>query len=168
MKEQDYVYSLDFVIPSGTTGPTGPRGDAGPALISDIITRYYSSTSVSGSVNIDVDNTSNILLPNNSNCFSLYNDYIVINQPGIYEFFFSGLLTRSNTTDIVSLNLVVGNKDVIPISINSNLTEMSFCQTRVIHCNTNDSILINFQNNGASGTSAQNLYIIVKKFSDFL
>ena len=158
MNTNNYDYILDFVIPVGATGPIGPTG---PASLTSLISTHYNNATATGTLTI-LSNAENLILPTNSNFFTIDNNGILLNDGGYYEFTFSGLLKDNSTTDKASLTLKIDNDNLIMIRLDSE-NEFSFSRTIVMQCNVSKKITILFQKNNNATASAENVYLLIKK-----
>ena len=151
-------YILDFVIPTGATGPTGSTG---PNSLVSLILTHYNNTTVNGLLTI-LSNSGNLILPTNSNYFTIENNGIILNENGYYEFTFYGLLKDNSTTEKASLALKIDNDNIIMIRLDSE-NELYFSRTVVMQCNRSQKVTIMFQKTNNATASAENVYLIIKK-----
>ena len=158
MNTDNHDYVLDFVIPAGATGPTGPTG---PTSLVSLISTYYNNTTATGTLTI-LSNAENLILPTNSNFFTIDNNGIILKDSGYYEFNFSGLLKDNSTTEKASLTLKIDNDSLIMIRLDSE-NEFYFSRTIVIQCNNSQKVTIMFQKNNNATASAENAYLLIKK-----
>lgn len=158
MNTDNHDYVLDFVIPAGATGPTGPTG---PTSLVSLISTYYNNTTATGTLTI-LSNAENLILPTNSNFFTIDNNGIILKDSGYYEFNFSGLLKDNSTTEKASLTLKIDNDNLIIIRLDSE-NEFYFSRTIVIQCNNSQKVTIMFQKNNNATASAENAYLLIKK-----
>ena len=158
MNTDNHNYVLDFVIPAGATGPTGPTG---PTSLVSLISNYYNNATATGTLTIS-SNTNNLILPINSNFFTIDNNGIILNDSGYYEFTFSGLLKDNSTTAKASLTLKIDNDNLIMIRLDSE-NEFYFSRTIIIQCNVSQKITIMFQKNNNATASAEDVYLLIKK-----
>lgn len=158
MNTDNHNYILDFVIPVGATGPTGPTG---PISLTSLISTHYSNTTTTGTLTI-LSNAENLILPTNSNFFTIDNNGILLNDSGYYEFTFSGLLKDNSTTQKASLTLKIDNDNLIMIRLDSE-NELYFSRTIVMQCNVSQKVTIMFQKNNNATASAEDVYLLIKK-----
>ena len=151
-------YILDFVIPTGATGPTGSTG---PNSLVSLILTHYNNTTVNGLLTI-LSNSGNLILPTNSNYFTIENNGIILNENGYYEFTFYGLLKDNSTTEKASLALKIDNDNITMIRLDSE-NELYFSRTVVVQCNRTQKVTIMFQKTNNATASAENVYLIIKK-----
>lgn len=158
MDTDNYDYVLDFVIPTGATGPTGPTG---PNSLVSLISTYYNNTTTTGMLTIS-SNSENLILPTNSNIFTIDNNGIILHERGYYEFTFYGLLKDNSTTDKASLTLKVGNVNLIVIRLDSE-NEVYFSRTIVSQCDSSQKVTIMFQKQDNTTASAEQVYLLIQK-----
>lgn len=158
MNVDNYDYILDFVIPVGTTGPIGPTG---PNSLVSLISTNYNNATATGTLTI-LSNAENLILPTNSNFFTIDNNGIILNNSGYYEFTFSGLLKDNSTTEKASLTLKIDNDNPIMIRLDSE-NEFYFSRTIVMQCNVSQKITIMFQKHDNATASAEGVYLLIKK-----
>ncbi len=158
MNTDNYDCVLDFVIPAGATGPVGPTG---PNSLVSLISTYYNNATATGTLTI-LSNAENLILPTNSNFFTIDNNGIILNESGYYEFTFSGLLKDNSTTEKASLTLKIDNDNLIIIGLDSE-SELYFSRTTVTQCNRSQKITIMFQKDNSATASAENAYLLIKK-----
>lgn len=158
MNNDNHNYILDFVIPVGATGPVGPTG---PNSLVSLISTYYNNATATGTLTI-LSNAHNLILPTNSNFFTIDNNGILLNNSGYYEFTFSGLLKDNSTTQKASLTLKIDNDNLIMIRLDSE-NELYFSRTIVMQCNVSQKITIMFQKNNNATASAEDVYLLIKK-----
>ena len=158
MNTDNHDYVLDFVIPAGATGPTGPTG---PTSLVSLISTYYNNTTATGTLTI-LSNAENLILPTNSNFFTIDNNGIILKDSGYYEFTFSGLLKDNSTTEKASLTLNIDNDNLTIIRLDSE-NEFYFSRTIVVQCNSSQKVTLMFQKNNNATASAENAYLLIKK-----
>lgn len=158
MNTDNHDYVLDFVIPAGATGPTGPTG---PTSLVSLISTYYNNTTATGTLTI-LSNAENLILPTNSNFFTIDNNGIILKDSGYYEFTFSGLLKDNSTTEKASLTLKIDNDNLTIIRLDSE-NEFYFSRTIVVQCNSSQKVTLMFQKNNNATASAENAYLLIKK-----
>ena len=158
MNTDHHDYVLDFVIPAGATGPTGPTG---PTSLVSLISTYYNNTTATGTLTI-LSNAENLILPTNSNFFTIDNNGIILKDSGYYEFTFSGLLKDNSTTEKASLTLKIDNDNLTIIRLDSE-NEFYFSRTIVVQCNSSQKVTLMFQKNNNATASAENAYLLIKK-----
>ncbi len=158
MNTDNYDYVLDFVIPAGATGPTGPTG---PISLTSLISTHYSNATATGTLTIS-SNAENLILPTNSNFFTIDNNGIILNESGYYEFTFYGLLKDNSTAEKASLTLKIDNDNLIIMRLDSE-NEFYFSRTIVIQCNRSQKVTIMFQKRDNATASAENVYLLIKK-----
>lgn len=158
MDTDNYDYVLDFVIPAGATGPTGPTG---PNSLVALISTYYNSTTATGMMTIS-SNSENLILPTNSNIFTIDNNGIILNEGGYYEFSFYGLLKDNSTTEKASLTLKMGNDNLIVIRLDSE-NEIYFSRTTILQCDSSQKVTIMFQKQDNATASAEEVYLLIQK-----
>lgn len=153
-------YTLNFVIPMGSTGPVGPTG---PVNLISIISMHYDNTTSAGIVPIS-SRLDNLILPSNSNIFIVNTNEIVINEDGYYEFSFYGLLTDNTATNPkANLALKIDTTSLITINLSPETNELYFSRTLITKCNSTQKITIEFNKQNASNASVENIYLLVKK-----
>ncbi len=158
MNTDNCDYVLDFVIPVGATGPMGPTG---PNSLVSLISNYYNNTTTTGTLTIS-SNPNNLILPTNSNFFTIDNNGIILNESGYYEFNFCGLLKDNSTIEKASLTLKTDNDNLIMIRLDSE-SEFYFSRTIIAQCNSKQKVTIMFQKHNNATASAENVYLLIKK-----
>lgn len=92
MNQKNIEYTLDFVIPQGPTGPGN---------LQDICFLSFAEARTGGSMKVQ----DSIIIPDNSDTFTVSADSFTIEKNGIYEITFCGRLEESGDTKGVSINL---------------------------------------------------------------
>ncbi len=155
---QNNHYVLDFIIPQGPIGPTGP------ASVTAIVSIHYRNETANGLLTIS-DNNHNVVLPTNTNIFTLNNNEIIINEDGYYEFLFSGVLKESTSSTKAYVELKVGTDYLATIQLSDGMNEMSFSKTYLLQSDTVKPVTIILNKAGDSNASVENVYLLIKKFS---
>lgn len=107
-------------------------------------------------------NNKNLVLPANSNFFTLDNNGIILNQGGYYEIYFYGLLKDNSPTDKASLTLKLYDDNLIVIRLNSE-NQSYFSRTIVSQCDSLQKVTIMFQKQDNATASAEAVYLLIKK-----
>lgn len=153
-------YELNFVLPKGLEGPTGPSN-----IMDSLISANYNDANIA----CDLSIKDFLIFPNSSEIFQSFNDYININQSGIYEFTISGYLKETTTPSRTSLvlktniqNLTKFN-NLITVTLNNNKKESYFSYTKVGRYSTLQKVTLIFDKSETSDAYLKDVCLIIKK-----
>lgn len=160
MDQNSAEYILDFIIPTGATGPTGPNP---PLCYID----YNTSNNNSG---LSIQDSK---IYNSNGEFSVNDDTLTVAQ-GTYEITFCGKIDVSGdfkNSIVVSLHELLGGGYSQPVSgmmiiLPSGMTCMQFSETKLIHFDNTKNIVALVSNNNSVTATVSLGSLILKKISD--
>lgn len=163
-KEGDYA--LNFVLPVssiGATGPIGLTGPTGPDASQDLLYVNFEDASTNTKLGIKND----YIFPTNSAIFSVQNDQIFLNEPGYYEYIFSGKLNGTATDSRVPNITVTLRENSLSsgfdtISLSTGTEEMAFSRTKLINIQSRKEIRFTLSVNGVANAGVEMAKLIIR------
>ena len=165
MNNSEYI--LDFVLPRGKIGLQGVEGPTGPINPLEPMAFIKFRDSVKAT-NLEISDNF-IFSNNNINIFNIEPNYIILNEPGYYEFTISGVLTEQKKSNRAKVLLESKNEDnseidyIISIYLSDRKEELYFSYTRIRKYNVSRKVMINFNKTTDSNASVQDVNLIIKK-----
>ncbi len=156
MEEHDYC--LDFIIPSGETGPTGPIVHAPKIFVS-----YHNATTAQ---NLTISSAT--IFPSNSNIYTITNESIQFTETGYFEFFISGRLKETTTANGATLKLRTRNtsgisNNLITVQLQQGARETYFSQIKIGQYGTLQTVMLVFEKNGNSDASIEAVTLQIQR-----
>ena len=168
MNEYNIDYTINFVLPIGSTGPTGPIGSTGMIgpianqnLDSSIFVKYQNHIENSALLILDYS-----IFPSDTNVFSTNGNDVTIDVTGYYEFTIYGILKKTTNQEVImylqTRNTTKSNR-LITIKLPAAENQIYFSQTRIGTYSTLQKVSIILDKPSNSDASAENIYMVIKK-----